>query len=245
MLDLSVRCALWIRLQNLKKDDVIAISTNDQMNAFIPIFGCFYSGKVLSTWYQGLDQGQTFVKSPITKPRTKLDENFVTETFDQYMNISKPRLIFTDRANIEIVKTSLQKQNLQTKIVCFEEHENCEYLWHILEPENPVKIDEFKCDDQVGPHDTALIGFSSGTTGKFKLIEFSHISCIAELHESSNNIIKGHVCWYQFKMGLNAGIWPLLRSIELPESILVHDVFDPEEIGKNVEKYKVRGNVEI
>ena len=51
MIEQSIRCALWLRKENIGKDDIISICTNNRMNAYIPILATFYEGAINNAWH--------------------------------------------------------------------------------------------------------------------------------------------------------------------------------------------------
>ena len=50
MLIKSVRCALWLRKQNIEKNDIVATSYNDHLDAYIPILATFFEGAIYNPW---------------------------------------------------------------------------------------------------------------------------------------------------------------------------------------------------
>ena len=60
MRDLSIRCAIWLKKQNLSKDDIVALTTYTQLNDFVPVLGSTFSGTVISPWSNELTSGKKF-----------------------------------------------------------------------------------------------------------------------------------------------------------------------------------------
>ena len=59
MADKSVKCAMWLRDQNIQPGDVIGICTSNSMNMYIPCFASMYVGAVFNAWWDvGLKKGK-------------------------------------------------------------------------------------------------------------------------------------------------------------------------------------------
>lgn len=58
MADRSIRCALWMKNENLKAGDVVAICTNNHLDSIIPCLASLYTGVVFNPWWDhGLTKG--------------------------------------------------------------------------------------------------------------------------------------------------------------------------------------------
>lgn len=50
MRDASIRCALWLRKQNIGAGDVVSFCGNDRMDAYIPLLSSIYVGSIFNAW---------------------------------------------------------------------------------------------------------------------------------------------------------------------------------------------------
>lgn len=50
MREKSVMCALWLKKQGIKSDDIVAICTNNHFDAYIPYLACLYMCVITNPW---------------------------------------------------------------------------------------------------------------------------------------------------------------------------------------------------
>ena len=50
MKDRSVRCALWLKKQNIGIGDIVVLSANKRMDNYIPALAAFYVGATYYPW---------------------------------------------------------------------------------------------------------------------------------------------------------------------------------------------------
>lgn len=55
MSDLTVKCALWLRQQGIKTNDVVAVCAPNIMDSFAPFFATFYVGAIFTPWNFAMD----------------------------------------------------------------------------------------------------------------------------------------------------------------------------------------------
>lgn len=140
------RTALAMKELGIKKNDVVCVCSHNNLNNTVPYVAAQFLGAISSSLH----------------PTTSVDDA-------QYLlNIIKPKIIFVGTDAVKL----MEKCETQAKIVVFgPTHEHLsfvEFLSH-REEENefvPVKIDSV--------HDTAIVCFSSGTSGLAKGICISH-----------------------------------------------------------------------
>ena len=48
--ELSIRCAIWLRKQNIKTGDVVSLSSGDSLELQIPLLATFYLGAIHNPW---------------------------------------------------------------------------------------------------------------------------------------------------------------------------------------------------
>lgn len=58
MKDHAVRCALWIEKQKLASDDIIALYSYNNLDAYIPVFASYLSQTIITSWALELTLGK-------------------------------------------------------------------------------------------------------------------------------------------------------------------------------------------
>lgn len=55
MFDRTVKCALWLRQQGIKANDVVAVCAPNIMDSFAPFFATFCVGAIFTPWNSAMD----------------------------------------------------------------------------------------------------------------------------------------------------------------------------------------------
>lgn len=102
------------------------------------------------------------------KLRSLLSISIISDEIQHAFNMSKPRIIFASSKTYEKVQNVKQNCNFIVKIIKIEEIE------FIKLNKNSLTLD----DRKIKPTDTAIILYSSGTTGLSKGVQLMHKSFI-------------------------------------------------------------------
>lgn len=63
MKDRSIRCALWLLKQGMKENDVVGISTDVQINDYVPYLATIYVNAVVNPWHYNSTEGIITIKT--------------------------------------------------------------------------------------------------------------------------------------------------------------------------------------
>lgn len=94
------------------------------------------------------------------------------------LNITKPRLIFSESDTINVMQMALNDIDLNSKLVSSAEHENCMSFSEFLQSSGNEK--NFQPTVPKSLRDTVVILFSSGTTGLSKGICMHHYGLMVQ-----------------------------------------------------------------
>ena len=61
MKDRSIRCALWLKNENITTGDIIAMSTNNRLDDYIPLLATFYLGAIYNPWQHEFTLGKKII----------------------------------------------------------------------------------------------------------------------------------------------------------------------------------------
>ncbi|CAG9855821.1 unnamed protein product [Phyllotreta striolata] len=209
-LSLCVRMALKLKKKGFKRTDIISTCTYNQKYGMVPIIAAQFLGLVTANFDPRISRTETIHLLKLIEPRTL----FVVEQSSGFME--------------ECVKEA----GLEVDIVVFESDRFFEYL-RADEDEStfyPEIVDE---------NDTALIAFSSGTTGLPKGICLSHRSFKIDaqvLHKINPNPVKSLLFASNYWISAHINF---SRSVTNGNGTVVCKEFEPKSVWKIIEKYKV------
>lgn len=152
-------------------------------------------------------------------------------------NVMKPKLMFAIKTTVEILLQAAKETNCKTRIIVFEKYPGLECLEDLLQQQNAGEIDNFQPIQIKDPMKTAMVLFSSGTTGMPKGVQ---IPC----HSLGRNLKKflalenSEVIMCYSSLYWISGTYNMIQGI-LTSSTRVLQSFNPDEVCKVIQKYKV------
>ena len=55
MREQSIRCALWLRKNDIGPGDIVAICAGVRLDNYIPFFAAYYEGAIYNAWYHDIN----------------------------------------------------------------------------------------------------------------------------------------------------------------------------------------------
>ncbi|XP_078043386.1 uncharacterized protein LOC144473409 [Augochlora pura] len=217
LLDRAVKCALWLRKEGIKKGDVIAIATHNQSDSFVPCIAALFIGVIFNPWDPGMN--------------TNLARHFI--------KLTQPKVVFANEKSTGVVLDAAKIEGFDTKVVTFGDYLGTMSFSDILKGHTRSEVSSFQCED-IALDDTALILFSSGTTGLPKGVELSHKMVLVTLADNSavhltaisRPLWFSTLCWI-------SGILCSLKIFGTSARKIIGPDFEPQKACELVEKYKV------
>ncbi|XP_057661709.1 uncharacterized protein LOC130897115 isoform X1 [Diorhabda carinulata] len=215
VLERCIRTALHLSSRNLTRDDIIVIcSTNNQFTV-VPFIASLF----------------------LNVPVATLDPTLSCLDFDYLLKEVKPKVIFIIPEVVEMVETSLQNAGIITEIILIGKSDVYTEFSSFLEPHPDEETFEPKLVENV--FDTAVILFSSGTTGLPKGIMISHYALMAQAAVTilSNNINKIYLSYASLYWITR--VMFLVATYQIGAANVMVSKFDPQECWLLLDKYKV------
>ncbi|XP_025835496.1 luciferin 4-monooxygenase-like isoform X2 [Agrilus planipennis] len=149
-----------MRKKGFIPQDKITICTFNTLNSAVPLIASFFTGVIPST----------------------IDPTFSVDDCKYFLQMLKPKAIFVGSDSVDLIVKSLKASNLESKIIVLGPSNDYESFENYLAPIDGEE--SFEPHDAINWKDTAMILFSSGTTGKPKGICINH-SFLVNIAQSS------------------------------------------------------------
>lgn len=160
----SIRLAQHLQEKGITSKDIITLCSYNSFESCLP----YIAAQFLGIRFSALD------------PSMSIDD------CAHLLKIVQPRLIFSDNASLDLMAKSLQKAGMKSEIVLFGETSEYTPLSKFLAPTETE--DSFEAIPVKNINDTAIIFFSSGTTGLPKGICATHYGLLSKLPLSNTDI---------------------------------------------------------
>ncbi|KAK0168794.1 hypothetical protein PV327_002563 [Microctonus hyperodae] len=217
IIDRSIRCALWLRNQNVGPNDVIAMCSHNHMNQVIPALASMYIGAILNPWW---DYG-------LTPDLTK-----------HFINLTKPKVLFINEECAKVAIEVAREMKYNLKIIIFGEMNGYESFDKIIGKPGPIEVKNFQCEKLSSVDHPAIILYTSGTTGMPKGALHSHKSMFGNIHNVMDNVKRNNALWYSTFCWVS-GILCTFATIKVAGKRFIPGPFVEEDTCRIIEKYKI------
>ncbi|XP_076264000.1 luciferin 4-monooxygenase-like isoform X1 [Rhynchophorus ferrugineus] len=220
LLQRCVRTALHLQQRNLNPDDVVCLSSYNHRDSCVPFIASTFLGLKVAS----------------------LDPSFTSTDAAYLLKMVKPKIMFIVPEIIGIISRALEEAALETELVIYGDDVDksihtafTDFLEHHQDEEafTPVEIDDI-CE-------TAVIFFSSGTTGLPKGICVNHKALYSQgclihryglLHKDSVFLSFPTLYWI-------STVFHMTSIILVGCARLIVKKFDADQIWYQIDKYKV------
>lgn len=146
-----------MRSRGLKPKDIISICSHNHLDTVVPLYAAFFLGVIPASLDPSLSLN---------------DAAFLIKQVE-------PKMVFASEEAVTLVEGALKRANLEADIVVFGETTQHSRFSEFLE--NKPEEFQFRPKEDVDDKDTAVIYFSSGTTGMPKGICLSHYGLLNQV----------------------------------------------------------------
>ncbi|KAJ8947580.1 hypothetical protein NQ318_010092 [Aromia moschata] len=213
-----VRTALKLKEKGIKKNDVVSMCSYNHGNCCVPLFATLFLGAIPANFDPRLSDMETV----------------------HLLKLVQPKVIFVGSDAVEFMEKNVTESKVTTELVVFGDSEKYPNFSEYLKPQpheanfRPVDVDA---------DDTALIMFSSGTTGMPKGICLSHRSILLRIPTSHLHVVKidtdPMVALLFTTFYWISAVACFIEIVVHGDSIVVRQSFDPVQAWKDIDRYKV------
>ncbi|XP_076287406.1 luciferin 4-monooxygenase-like isoform X2 [Lasioglossum baleicum] len=216
LLDRAVRCALWLKKNGVRKGDIIAIASHNNRDCFIPCLAALFIGATFNPWDPGMN----------------------THLALHCIRVSEPKVIFADQELASVALDAVKIEISAAKVVTFGDYPGSVPFVDVLQAHSELDVADFQCED-VDINDTALILFSSGTTGLPKGVELSH-KVVLMWTDSTFGLDLSHerALWFSPISWISGAVFSLKVLVSDGKKIIGSN-FEPQIACELIEKYKI------
>ncbi|CAH1174245.1 unnamed protein product [Phaedon cochleariae] len=212
----SIRFALSLKNLGVKPDDVVLTCLKMTMDTMIPVISSLFLGARFSA----IDPVQT------------------EEDWAHCIGKVKPKIIVVDEEQVERLEKCLETRKIELDIIVLGKSKVHKTFHDLVKP-FPEEEKVFK-PKRVDCRETALILFSSGTTGLPKAMKMSHFALI----NGGINVVKFGIVDPKVELLYSTYYWVtsimvLIRAMILGGCRVIVPKFDPENALRIIQEYKV------
>ncbi|XP_063984459.1 uncharacterized protein LOC135166275 [Diachasmimorpha longicaudata] len=218
MMDRSIRCALWLRKRGIGPGDTIAVAANNHQNTVIPLLASLYIGCVLNPY-----------------PFDWINNGLISH----FMNMINPTIIFADEDLAEMMHQHEDIINKKVEVIVFGALPELASFEEILPEQTPPEVENFEAVDIRIPEETAMLMFTSGTTGYPKVFRYSYRHLERDLNWLPRDELHGRVGTWCIESAWTVIIITVLSSIINRSTYVIHRFTDIPDFCRVIEKYKI------
>lgn len=217
MLDRTIKCALWMKKQGVRRGDVIAICTHEHFDTFVPCVAALCLNAIFTPW----------------------DNNMNIISARHFVKLSEPKIVFANEQSVGAALEAAKIEVIETKVVVFGDYPGTIPFAEILKDHSKSDIANFRCTRVDNPQDTAAILYSSGTTGPPKGVQLSHFSLLNHLEVHEGLTLNGQTPLWFSSLYWITGTLLTLQSLVSGVQRIIAPKFEEEVACRIIEKYKV------
>lgn len=158
MLQRCIRVALHLKKRGVTPEDVVAPATGNHLNTAVAFVAPLFVGAKLAC----------------------IDASTTPADVLSMVNLTKPKVILACKEYEEKLEAVIKDANSETELVIFGETERNTPFEDLLKPLSQEEEDNFKPYETSDLDSTAVVIFSSGSTGAPKGICMSHYSILCQ-----------------------------------------------------------------
>lgn len=217
ILDRSIKCALWMQKQGIGNNDIVVISTHNHRDSFIPCIAALFIGAVFNPWSADMN----------------------THSARHFMTMMDPKLIFANEKSVPVVLDAAKIEGCHPKVVTFGDYLGTTPFSETLKGHSKSSVSNFQCSEISNIEQSALILFSSGTTGLPKGIQLPHRSLLSILELNEGLTIESHIVLWLSSLYWISGSLLSIKHIVVGAKKVIAQGFDEETVCRIIEKYKI------
>ncbi|XP_076649556.1 uncharacterized protein LOC143357160 [Halictus rubicundus] len=216
LLERAIKCALWLKKKGVRKGDIIAVASHNHRDSFTPCLAALFIGATFNPWDPGMN--------------TNLARHFI--------RLIEPKVIFTNEKSVRVALDAVKIETSAAMIVTFGDYPGSISFLDVLQGHSESDVADFQCED-ADLNDTALILFSSGTTGLPKGVELSHKTVLITTDSAFGlDLSQERPLWFS-PLSWISGVICTLKVLASHGKKIIGSNFEPQIACELIEKHKI------
>ncbi|XP_060811443.1 uncharacterized protein LOC132904738 [Bombus pascuorum] len=217
IMDRTIKCALWLQRYGVGKGDIVVISSHNHLDCIVPYVAALYLGAIVNAWDYAMN----------------------VQLARYFLALSQPKVIFANEKSVAVILEAAKIELYHVKMVCFGYYPGTTPFSETMKGHAESAVKNFRCREINDPSHTALILFSSGTTGMPKGVQLSHKALLNALDQTASFALNEHIPMWFSSLYWISGSLLSLKSIVSCTKRIIGPEFDEKTTCEIVEKFKI------
>ncbi|VEN41288.1 unnamed protein product [Callosobruchus maculatus] len=215
LLPRCIRVAMELKSRGLTREDVVIMCSTNHKNSSVPFIACLFLGI----------------------PIASLDPTLSALDTTHLLKEVTPKVLFVVPESVDLIVSCMKEAGVEAEIIVFDETKDHTSFSELLQPHEGES--DFVPDAVVGLDQTAVILFSSGTTGLPKGIMISHQALFLQCHALAETDNFGSVVLSYATLYWVSTVVILTIMTFIGGARVICSKFDPRQTWSLLEKYQL------
>ncbi|VEN42268.1 unnamed protein product, partial [Callosobruchus maculatus] len=216
LLSRCIRVAMELKSRGLTKEDVVIICSTNHKDSCVPFIACLFLGI----------------------PVASLDPMLSALDTTHLLKEVTPKVLFVVPKSVDLINSCLREAEIEAELIVFDKTEDHTSFLELLMPHDGES--EFVPESVIDLDQTAVILFSSGTTGLPKGIMISHYALLMQCHTLAETRNFGSVILSYATLYWVSTVLILTVMTYTGGARVICSKFDPRQTWSLLEKYQLQ-----
>ncbi|CAH1973805.1 unnamed protein product [Acanthoscelides obtectus] len=215
LLTRCIRVAIWLKSKELTNEDVVTLCSKNHKDSCVPFIACLFLGI----------------------PVASLDPMLSAMDTTHLLKEVRPKILFVESKSVRLIDDCLTEAGIDAEVVVYGEIEDHACFQELLTPQEDEG--EFQPEVVASLEETAIVLFSSGTTGLPKGIMISHYALLMQCQNMKQSENFGNVMLSYATLYWISTVIILTTMTYIGGARVICSKFNPKQTWLLIEKYQI------